>query len=96
MSSFQCAMMIVMNRIERITQLIQDRFEGVSLEIIDDSHQHAGHKGHDGGDHTHLRIRCSCQELSQMSRVNAHRALNQLLKDEFNSGLHAVSYELGV
>jgi len=83
-----------MSRLDRIRSLIQDNFEVHALDIQDESHRHAGHQGHSGGDHTHLRIICNATELSAMSRVNAHRALNGLLKAEFESGLHAVSYEL--
>ena len=71
------------------------------LEIVNESHLHAGHN-HSGSDHheafdgtgeTHFRIRIVSEAFSGMSRIERHRAVNALLKDELDGGLHAMAVE---
>lgn len=71
------------------------------LEIINESDRHAGHHhvvdGHaaefDGSGETHLRIRVVADRFAGMSRVDRHRTINALVKDELNAGLHALAIE---
>ena len=82
-----------MSRIQRIESLINQQFSVETLTIIDESHKHASHfKGE--AIETHLIIKCHAAEFSSLTRVQSHRLLNTLLKPEFDSGLHAVSYQL--
>ncbi|MGC0371559.1 MAG: hypothetical protein DGJ47_000248 [Rickettsiaceae bacterium] len=80
-----------MNRINRI----KDKLAALNphkLKIIDQSKQHAGHAGnpHDLGE-THFTIQISSESLNGKSKVQQHRIINDLLREEFNSGLHALS-----
>lgn len=64
------------------------------VEIINESHLHAGHQEHfDGSGETHLRIKVVAQVFEGMSRVNRHRAINELVQDEIDQGLHAIAME---
>jgi BolA protein len=71
------------------------------LEVINESHLHAGHhhleSGHqavfDGTGETHFRIRIVAPAFAGMSRVERHRAVNGLLAAELKSGLHALAIE---
>ena len=69
--------------------------------VINESHLHAGHH-HSGSDHhgsfdgtgeTHFRIRIVAPAFAGMSRIQRHRAVNELLKDELDGGLHAMAIE---
>ena len=82
-----------MSRIQRIESLIKQQFTVSSFTIIDESHKHASHFQGDAIE-THLIIKCHASEFSTLTRVQSHRMLNTLLKSEFDSGLHAVSYQL--
>lgn len=71
------------------------------LEIINESHLHAGHHHH-GSDHhaafngsgeTHFRIRIVAHAFADMSRIARHRAINEVLKDELANGVHALALE---
>lgn len=69
-------------------------FDPVSLEIVNESHLHAGHQeAFDGTGETHLRVRIVAPEFSNMSRVERHRAINELAKEEIASGLHALAID---
>ncbi|MGD9480538.1 BolA family protein [Shinella sp. G-2] len=64
------------------------------LEVINESHLHAGHQpGYDGEGETHLRVRIVSAAFAGMSRVARHRAINDLVKAEFDAGLHALAVE---
>ncbi len=83
-----------MSRQQRITAILTEAFRPKSLEVIDESGKHAGHQpGFQGQGETHLKIRIVAQAFSNMGRVERHRAVNDLLKGEFDAGLHALTIE---
>lgn len=71
------------------------------LEVIDESHLHAGHhheeSGHhvtyDGSGETHFRVRIVASVFEGMSRIDRHRSVNTLLADELKAGVHALAIE---
>ena len=78
----------------RIEYRLSDAFSPERLEVINESHLHAGHKPEfDGAGETHMRIRIVSQSFAALNRVARHRAVNDLLKDEFDAGLHALAIE---
>lgn len=79
-----------MNRIDRITQILNKALAPTILEITDDSARHAGHRENIGGEHTHLNIKISA-DFGDRKLVECHRYIKELIKQEFESGLHAVS-----
>lgn len=83
-----------MSRQDRIRIILEKQFKPQSLEVVDESHLHAGHQpGYDGSGETHMRVRVISQAFAKMSRVERHRAVTDLLKTEFDTGLHALSVE---
>lgn len=79
-----------MSRIDRITKslsVLKPHF----CEIIDESHKHASHYD---GIHSHIKIKISAKILQGKSLVANHRTINNLLADEFQNGLHALSIEV--
>jgi BolA protein len=71
------------------------------LEIVNESHLHAGHHHADSGHHatfdgsgeTHLRIRIVSPAFAGRSRVERHRMVNALAAPELKAGLHALAIE---
>jgi BolA protein len=84
-----------------IERKLQAAFAPDRLAVINESHLHAGHHhveaGHvetfDGAGETHFRIRIVSEKFAGMSRVERHRAVNELMKPEFAKGLHALAIE---
>ncbi len=76
-------------------------FSPERLVVINESHLHAGHhhleSGHqatfDGTGETHFRVRLVASAFVGMSRIERHRAVNQLLADELKAGVHALAIE---
>jgi BolA protein len=58
------------------------------LEVVNESHQHAGHAGDDGSGESHFRILIRAGAFAPMSRVARHRAVHQALGD-LNRRVHA-------
>jgi len=80
-----------MNRSERIHKTLTDTFGPSALEVVDDSHKHAGHAGARPEGETHYTVIISTPEFDGMSRVAMQRAVMAVLQPEFETGLHAVS-----
>lgn len=77
---------------DRIT-LIKERLASLqpeSIEITDDSHEHAGHAGaRDGGGHFTVRI--VSQAFSGQNLVKRHQAVYAAVGDLMNTEIHALS-----
>ncbi len=80
---------------------LTDAFQPAALEVVDESHLHAGHH-HAGSDHhaafdgsgeTHFRVRIVAESFAGLSRIARHRAVNALLADELSGGVHALAIE---
>ena len=82
-----------MSRDQRIHDTLQQSLGPSKLEVINNSHQHAGHSSSPGTGESHYHIRISSQKFESKSRVEIHRMINKLLKEEFDQGLHALSIE---
>lgn len=82
------------SRAQRINQALIDQFAPRQLEVIDDSHRHAGHAGAQPGGETHYRVVLRSAAFAGLSRVARHRAVTTALAAEFASGLHALSLDL--
>ncbi|MCJ2056529.1 BolA family transcriptional regulator [Methylobacterium sp. J-048] len=61
------------------------------LDVIDESHLHAGHSGARPGGETHYRLDIVASAFEGKSRVERHRLVNALLDDAFKRGLHALA-----
>ena len=55
---------------------------------------HKGHQNFDGNNETHFCIILNRNNQSKESKLTIHRKINELLKDEFNLGLHALEIKI--
>lgn len=77
-----------------MTGKLETAFSPERLDVINESHLHAGHKPEFTGEgETHMRIRIVSSAFAGMSRVARHRAINDVVKAEFDAGLHALAVE---
>lgn len=79
---------------ERIIRKIEDELKPEFLEVKNNSYLHKGHLGDNGTFETHFEIIISAKSLENLSKINAHRKINQLLKKEFEEGIHALEIKL--
>ena len=77
-----------------IEEKLRAAFSPQHLEVVNESHLHAGHQEHfDGGGETHLRLRIVADAFCGMSRVERHRAINALVAGELADAVHAFAIE---
>uniref|UniRef100_A0A6N2KYF7 Fe-S metabolism associated domain-containing protein n=1 Tax=Salix viminalis TaxID=40686 RepID=A0A6N2KYF7_SALVM len=76
----------------RIREKLERELSPVELEVEDISYQHAGHAGVRGSNgETHFNVKVVSKEFEGKSLVKRHRLIYNLLQDELQSGLHALS-----
>lgn len=80
-----------MNRSERIRDILAETFTPSALDVIDDSHKHAGHAGARPEGETHYTVTITSAAFEGMNRVAVQRAVMAALQEEFETGLHALS-----
>ena len=77
---------------------IEDRltaaFAPSVLQVVNESHKHAGHAGDDGSGASHFQITIRAETLAAMTRVARHRAVHQALGD-LNQRVHAIALDIG-
>jgi len=61
------------------------------LEIIDDSHRHAGHAGARAGGETHFPVEIVTQAFAGKSRLERQRMVYGLLQAEMQDRVHALA-----
>ena len=82
-----------MTRSSRITKLLSP-LNPAHLEVIDESYLHKGHAGvNSAHDETHLKIIIQA-DFGNLKLLDKHRKIKELIKEEFDKGLHAVSIEV--
>jgi BolA protein len=62
-----------------------------ALDIVDESHLHAGHAGARPGGETHFRVRVVAAAFAGKSRVERQRLVYRTLADELAGGVHALA-----
>lgn len=61
------------------------------LDVINESELHAGHRNSPGTGESHFRILVVSDAFLGKSRLERHRLVNDLLKDELAGGIHALA-----
>ncbi|KAI9083514.1 hypothetical protein K1719_034456 [Acacia pycnantha] len=85
---------ILGSRGKRIKEKLEKELSPVELQVEDVSYQHAGHAGARGTDgETHFNLKVTSKEFEGKSLIKRHRLIYNLLQDELQSGLHALSIE---
>jgi len=79
---------------EMIRQKLIAELNPILLDVIDESHKHAGHAGSRPGGNTHFRITIVSQAFHDLSKVQRHRKVHDILKEELATTLHALSLNL--
>lgn len=79
---------------DEIEARLQAAFAPEVLEIINESHLHAGHAGHDGSGASHFRIKIRAAGFADLGRVARHRAVHAALGD-LNTRIHAIALDIG-
>ena len=83
-----------MNRKNRIENVLKSNFIECEIQIIDNSKEHIGHNQFTGTQETHFQVILKNKTNNITSRLDIHRKVNELLKDEFINGMHALEIKI--
>jgi BolA family transcriptional regulator, general stress-responsive regulator len=83
--------MTAMRTADIITEKLTSAFSPQSLEVVDESHLHAGHAGSREGGQTHYRVYIVSNAFEGKSRLDRHRMVNTALAAELAGGVHALA-----
>jgi BolA protein len=75
----------------RLREKLMLELRPTRLDVINESEMHAGHSSSPGTGESHFRILVVSKMFSGRSRVERHRLVNDLLKDEIQGGVHALA-----
>jgi len=70
-----------------ITQKLQEHLKPAFLKVINESYMHNVPKNAE----THFKVVIVSEEFRNMPLIKRHRRVNELLKEELSSGVHALS-----
>ena len=70
---------------------LTDAFTPARLEVINDSHLHAGHMGDDGTGESHWTVIVESDRFVGLNRVARQRLVNNALADLLSSRIHALA-----
>lgn len=80
------------DRVELIRNKLQTAFSPEVLDVIDDSHLHAGHPGARDGK-GHFRVRLVSKSFAGASTLERHRMVYAALGSLMNTDIHALSVD---
>ncbi len=82
-----------------IKEKLTKNFNPVHLEVIDNSHQHAGHAGaaqhasEHGSGESHFHVVITSDNFKGMGLLARHRAVMDALSEEMDGKVHALSLD---
>jgi BolA protein len=82
-----------MRVVEIINQKLTDSLSPTKLEIVDDSHKHAGHAGARPEGESHFSVTIVSQAFEGKSRVQRQRLVYQAISEEMSECIHALSLQ---
>ena len=79
-------------RRERLAGRLEDGLGPDHLEVIDDSHHHAGHAGAADG-RGHFTVLIVSQRFAGLSTLERHKLVYQVVGDMMTTDVHALSIQ---
>ena len=78
-----------------VEAIIRDKLmralQPTQLNVINESHLHAGHRGSPGTGESHFRVEIEASAFAGKSRVQRHRIINETLAAELAGKVHALA-----
>ncbi|HEY1033536.1 MAG TPA: BolA family protein [Pseudoxanthomonas sp.] len=81
-----------MSRTDRIRAALQAALQPTALEVVDDSHKHAGHEGARDG-RGHFTVRVVSPAFAGKAPLARHRAVYAALGEMMQTDIHALAIE---
>ncbi len=76
---------------ERIEAALREALQPIEFMLQDDSHLHAGHAGAREG--SHYTVRLVSERFAGLKRLARHRLVYDALREQMQSGIHALAID---
>lgn len=76
---------------QKIREKLMIALEPTRLDVINESHLHAGHRNSPGTGESHYRVLIVSPAFAGKNRVARHRMVNDALADELKDRVHALA-----
>jgi BolA protein len=83
---------VTVDRVSLIRARLEEAFAPDELEIVDDSHRHAGHAGAKDG-RGHFRVRIVSRRFAGTRTLERHRMVYAALGSLLQTDIHALSVD---
>ena len=80
------------SRLDRLTDRLRTAFEPDLLEVVDDSHRHAGHAGAADG-RGHFTVLVVSKRFAGLNTLRRHRLVYETVGDMMATDIHALSIQ---
>ena len=81
------------NYFDEIIQKLKKEIEIEHIEIVDNSHKHKDHKFF-SPEKFHLHLKIKSNFLKSYTRVNAHKIIMSILKNDLKTKIHALEISI--
>ena len=82
-----------MDFFDEVKEKINNKIHPENIILIDNSNLHAKHKSFDENKF-HLKIIITSKKLKSINKIDAHKKIFSILKDEMRSKIHALEIEI--
>ena len=79
--------------LEKVKAKINEKLITEQLTIVDNSNLHSRHKSFDS-EKFYLKLIIKSDKLKSMSKIEAHKLIFSILRDEMKSKIHALEIEI--
>jgi len=79
--------------LEKIKSKINSQLTLEQILIVDNSNLHSTHKSFDKNKY-HLKLIIKSEKLASMNKIDAHKVIFSVLKDEMKNKIHALEIEI--
>lgn len=76
---------------DRIRSKLTEHLAPQRLDVVDESHRHVGHAGHDGRGESHFAVAIVSDRFVGRTRIERQRMVHAILADELADRVHALS-----
>jgi stress-induced morphogen len=76
---------------QSIREKLTEAFAPEVLEVVNQSHRHAGHAGSPGTGESHFAVKVVSAAFAGKSRLERHRMVNDVLAEEMSGNVHALA-----
>ena len=85
---------LFMSVADTIEQKLRAALNISQMELVDESHKHAGHAGAREGGESHYRLMVVSPDFTGKNKVARQREVYRILKEEMAGPIHALSLDI--